>query len=316
MKKKYYQPFSQDLWKGRIDSDRPERWHQVIQGYDLDDPQPLDGAPVLLGFASDEGVRLNKGRVGAQEGPGSIRKALAPLACVGDAARYDAGDILCPEEKLAKAQRQLGKAVQTILEQNGRPIVLGGGHETAFGTYQGLRARAGAGATIGVVNLDAHFDLRSYHDGPTSGTSFLQMVEDVPGKVSYLVLGLEEAANTPTLFETARQHHVQWITQDVLNHPNGWEQALHQVKALEQRADGLYLSVDLDVFGAAYAPGVSALNPLGCSPDRLVPIIDYLCQQPKLAAVDICELNPTYDRDQQTAKLAARLVNRFLKCEV
>lgn len=311
MKKKYYQSFRKDQWKGRTDSDRPERWHQVIQGYDLNNPHPLAGASVLLGFASDEGVRLNKGRTGAQEGPQQLRKSLAPLAYHRKIHPYDAGDIICPEEKLAKAQRQLGKGVYTILEQGGRPMVIGGGHETAFGTYQGLRAWAGPESTIGIINLDAHFDVRSSEHGPTSGTPFRQMLEDSPGKVSYLALGLEEAANTPTLFETAQRHHVQWVTQDVLNQANGWERALPEVKALEQRVDVLYLSIDLDVFGASCAPGVSALNPLGCSPDRLVPIIDYLAQQPKLATVDICELNPTYDRDQQTAKLAARLVNRI-----
>jgi formiminoglutamase len=311
MKKKYYQLFNQDLWKGRTDSDRPERWHQVVQGYDLGNPHPLEGASVLLGFASDEGVRLNKGRTGAQEGPRLLRKALAPVAFHRSAPPYDAGDVLCPEEKLPKAQRQLGKGVQVILEQGGRPMVLGGGHETAFGTYRGIRAWAGQESVIGVVNLDAHFDLRTYEQGANSGTSFMQMLDDVPGKAAYLVLGLEEAANSPTLFETAQRHHVQWVSQDVLHQPTGWEQALEQVKALEKRVDILYLSIDLDVFGAAYAPGVSAINPLGCSPDRLVPIIDYLAQHPKLAAVDICELNPTYDRDQQTAKLAARLVNRF-----
>jgi len=313
MKRKYYQTFDKDHWKGRTDTDRPERWHQVVQGYDLDDPQPLGGATVLLGFTSDEGVRLNKGRVGAQEGPLSIRKALAPLAWHHQTPIYDAGNITCPEEKLAKAQRQLGKGVLTILDQGGRPLVLGGGHETAFGTYLGLRARIGEEATIGIINLDAHFDLRSYENGPTSGTPFRQMLEDLPGKISYLILGLEEAANTASLFETARRHHVQWITQDILHQAAGWELALQEIKTLEQEVDVLYLSIDLDVFGAAFAPGVSALNPLGCSPDRLIPVIDYLAQHPKLTAVDICELNPTYDRDQQTAKLAARLVNRFLK---
>ncbi len=311
MKKKYYQPFDKDQWKGRTDSDRAERWHQVIRAYDLDDPQPLDGASVLLGFTSDEGVRLNKGRVGAQEGPRFLRKALAPLAFHRGGPVFDAGDIACPEEKLAKAQRQLGKGVHTILEHGGRPIVIGGGHETAYGTYLGLRAQVGGEATIGIVNLDAHFDLRTYENGSTSGTPFLQMLDDIPGKVSYLILGLEEVANTPTLFETAQRHHAQWISQDVLNQGVGWEQALQQIKVLENQVDVLYLSIDLDVFGAAFAPGVSAPNPLGCSPDRLVPIIDYLARHPKLAAVDICELNPTYDRDQQTARLAARLVNRF-----
>lgn len=77
------------LWQGRIDSQEgadARRWHQWMRPY-ADD---AEAASVLLGFASDEGVRRNQGRQGARHGPPALRRALANLAWHGEQAIYDA----------------------------------------------------------------------------------------------------------------------------------------------------------------------------------------------------------------------------------
>ena len=66
-----------ECWTGRIDPEADAlRWHQCIQ------PLAADSTPgiALLGFACDEGVRRNQGRVGAAEGPVALRRALANVA--------------------------------------------------------------------------------------------------------------------------------------------------------------------------------------------------------------------------------------------
>ena len=104
MKKKYYQPPNLDLWMGRADSSTPERWHQAMQLLPLDAEEFLPEAGfALLGFACDEGVRRNKGRTGAAEAPATIRKALGSMAITTPTPLFDAGDVVCPGEKLAKA---------------------------------------------------------------------------------------------------------------------------------------------------------------------------------------------------------------------
>ena len=63
-------------WSGRDDGPGAEhaRWHHAVNGAGAD-------APVaLIGFASDEGVRRNQGRVGAAGGPAALRAALAGFA--------------------------------------------------------------------------------------------------------------------------------------------------------------------------------------------------------------------------------------------
>lgn len=314
MKKKYYQPPNLDLWMGRADSSTPERWHQAMQLLPLDAEEFLPEAGfALLGFACDEGVRRNKGRTGAAEAPATIRKALGSMAITTPTPLFDAGDVVCPGEKLAKAQRQLAKGVARVLGADLKPLVLGGGHETAYGSWLGLRRAVPEDERIGIINLDAHFDLRSAEEGPTSGTPFWQIKHDcdhLGQDFLYLVLGIDPLANTQTLFDRAKAYGVQWLSQRQGNAYSA--QFTDAVRRLTATVDHLYLTIDLDVFAAAAAPGVSAINPLGLLPQAVLPVLTEVAKSGKLRVADICECNPTYDRDQRTAKLAARLVGSLV----
>src|SRR5262245_7932387 len=128
------------VWKGRVDdADEPlaARWHQKVRPL-------MSGAPpgvALLGFACDEGVRRNQGRVGAVAGPRAVRTALANLA--GDpavASVYDGGNVPCDDRNLEAAQGLLAVQVAAALADGHRPLILGGGHEAAWGTFRGLTA--------------------------------------------------------------------------------------------------------------------------------------------------------------------------------
>ena len=72
--------------------------------------------------------------------------------------------------------------------------------------------------------------------------------------------------------------------------------------------DWLYVSICLDVLPAAVAPGVSAPAGFGMPLAVLESLLKYLKQSGKVRYTDIVELNPKFDIDQRTAKVAARLV--------
>ena len=84
------------LWHGRIDEETvPEwalRWHQKVNRYSGQSALP---GVTLAGFASDEGVRRNKGRPGAASGPDTLRRALAGQPWNRDQPVYDSGTIIC-----------------------------------------------------------------------------------------------------------------------------------------------------------------------------------------------------------------------------
>ena len=165
------------VWQGRVDDLEGllgRRWHQLMRPRTSATPA---ATTVLLGFACDAGVERNQARVGAAEGPRAIRHALRNMPLHECTQLADAGDVVCSGDALETAQQALGAAVTGELDARRFPLVLGGGHEMAWGSFCGLAghlAKASSQPRIGVVNFDAHFDLRRDTRG-TSGTPFLQI---------------------------------------------------------------------------------------------------------------------------------------------
>ena len=204
--------FTSSPWVGRNDGPGPEhaRWHSTIQ--DLDELEDAPGV-ALIGFASDEGVRRNHGRTGASRGPEHIMSALAGLAVHHDTPLYDVGTITVHHTNLEGGHDSLSSAVDALISKGHTVIVLGGGHETAFGSHRGLRRATGG--SVGIINIDAHFDLR-VADQPTSGTPFRQ-IADITGKdFNYTVFGISRPNNTRALFSEAEKLGVSYYTDDEL----------------------------------------------------------------------------------------------------
>ena len=279
-------------------------------------PEARGGAGIL-GFACDEGVRRNHGRPGAAQGPTAIRQMLGRLPIHGRAVIHDAGDVACTDGDLEAAQERLGRRVAELLGCGIHPVVLGGGHEIAYGSFLGLVRHFGDGFPARrplIINLDAHFDLRRAPH-PNSGTPFRQIAELCAAKgveFRYLCFGISALANTTSLFERAENLRVEyWLDEQMREHDRANLRA-----ALGRRlaaADTVYLSIDLDVLPGSVAPGVSAPAPRGVALEIIEDLVDDVIASGKLTLADIAELNPTYDRDGQTARIAARLAYKLLK---
>jgi formiminoglutamase len=317
------------VWQGREDAEEAtpaKRWHQVM--LPLDDVSWTE-SNVLLGFACDEGVRRNKGRLGASDGPKSIRGALANLSYQGDNPIYDAGDVVCYGDQMEAAQAGLSSAIEKMLASDMHITVLGGGHEIAWASHQGIMKYLGRREshtrsslpesaslkTLGIINFDAHLDLRNPAKKTSSGTPFRQIAqwcETHQEPFHYHVIGVNPSANTNALFDYARQHRVTWI-EDVDTHIANLEQVEQGIEGIVAKVDFLYVTICLDVFQAAIAPGVSAPAAVGVSSEvviHAIRCIKRLSKEYKVPIIlrDIAEMNPHFDQDQRTAKLAARMV--------
>jgi len=332
-----YFPFAPELWLGRCDTEESvpaPRWHQQVKDFNglIDRKERLDNVPVMLGFSCDEGVKRNKGRAGASGGPDSLRKALSglswqPIRYLGaDASEeiYDAGTVSCVGEHMESAQELYADKLQAIITAGGFPIGLGGGHEIAWASYQGLDLAAQKQGrnldNLAVLNIDAHLDLRNPKERGSSGTPFRQIAEFRQSQnqhFHYCCLGVNPTANTRALFDYAAEQDVYWradVDCTELDLP-AVEATLRDFLADK---DELYLTLCLDVISAAYAPGVSAPSALGVSPNfvlRLIHLIRQVCEdlKIKLVMVDVAEMNPEFDIDGRTAKLAARLIQSVIE---
>ena len=305
--------FSMQVWSGRIDPELDSaRWHQRIQPFMAAQEPGL----ALLGFACDEGVRRNQGRTGAAAGPQAIRRALANLAWHQQLAAYEAGDILCAEADMEAAQARLARAVCTLLDDGHLPIVLGGGHEMAYGSWSGLAehlTKQCATPQIGIVNFDAHFDLRDCSQVRSSGTPFAQIAAQCATRhwpFRYACLGVSRASNTQALFKRAAELSV-LVREDQQIRESSLQDITAELLEFIETCDAVYLSIDLDVLPAAEAPGVSAPAAHGVSLPLLEALLQPLKQSGKLRLIDLAELNPQYDLDNRTARAAARLIHHL-----
>ena len=345
-----------DIWQGRIDAEDGEagmRFHQKVKLINNENPlseQLINQAGVvLLGFACDEGVKRNKGRVGAVQAPDVIRKALANMAWHHDDPAalttnestnksnfMDGGNIYCKDTDLARSQQELANHVAAALNKQNKVIVLGGGHEIAWGTFQGLTQHLHdlaqhlpstninkaniAKPKIGIINFDAHFDLRTYsvddNAFPTSsGTPFNQIAkhcQQLGWEFNYACLGVSRASNTQALFTLADELGVHYREDNQLA-SYLLSERIAELTTFIAKVDYLYLTIDIDVFSASTAPGVSAPAARGISLESVEALLQPIFNaksdvgRAKLLVADLAEYNPNFDIDNQTARLAARL---------
>jgi len=324
-----YRPLKKNAWIGRVDD--PDdydsfRWHQIIESIDLtkDEIEELSEGEkgyCFLGFCCDTGVERNQGRIGASKGPSSIRKEMANLSCSfsKDTRLFDAGGIYCTNKDLSSAQTDLSKAVKLLMSKGYFPIVLGGGHELAFGHYMGIvnslmdsrtNAQQPGKLPLGIINFDAHLDFRPYENGPNSGSMFTQIAnfcQDEDMRFSYMCVGVQKYGNTVNLFKRADQLGANYIFAKDISE-NTLQEIKNRIISFLDEHEHIYLTICTDVFSSAYAPGVSSPQPFGLLPETALALIKQVAGSEKVTSVDIAEVSPRFDEDNQTAKLAAIIV--------
>lgn len=322
-----YVPPDALLWQGRTDIPTNACLYQVMHALDLREDIEIfrhQRAFCLIGFCSDTGVIRNRGRKGAALGPRAIREMLVHLPIHRQNGIYcDAGDIVCVDDDLETAQAALAEVVALLLSHNMIPIVLGGGHELAWGHYQGIAKyflQQSITQYLGIINFDAHFDMRALlpDDKGSSGTPFLQIAkahELANKKLDYYCFGIQPASNMQVLFDTAKKYHAHYyLANDVYQEDT--QQALNFIERALQNNQAIYASLCLDVFASAYAPGVSAPQPFGLTPWQVVPLIRHLAKSGKVVSYDIAELLPAHDVSAMTSKLAANFIYEIINHHV
>lgn len=313
-----FNPIDMSLWQGRQDPEDGElalRWHDKVLPWQEVQPWAAGAKEVagvvLLGFACDEGVRRNKGRIGAAGAPQAVRKLLANTAWHLTRPVYDGGDVSCPDGDLDAAHGRLAERVAAALDLGHFPLVLGGGHEVAFGSWSGLNRHLGGSGKVGIINFDAHFDLRMKQELASSGTPFFQIAEQCAAEGSpfhYACLGVAETANTQALFARAKALGA-WHVLDEAMTQTELPALLGGLDAFIADCDHLYLTIDLDVLPGAVMPGVSAPAARGVELAVIEPLIAHIRASGKLRLADLAEYNPTLDQDNRSARVVARLVH-------
>ena len=182
-----YQSAQRLYWTGRKSNPDigKQYWYQEVDLLDISEFEEASAKKkidiALIGYVCDEGVRRNLGRVGAQQGPRVLRERLAKLPIHFEEKRVvDVGDIICLEEDMEACQQEFSNMITQVVKNNTFPIAIGGGHDMAYGHFRGLWnvIKDTPKKKIGIINFDAHFDLRPIETKPNSGTPFNQILNE------------------------------------------------------------------------------------------------------------------------------------------
>lgn len=326
--KKFVHPVSEEI-RSLISHDPNDRW--LAEEIGFNHKAYLNATHVLIGCPQDEGVRRNNGRVGTAQAPDKIRERLYRLQMPAnsDIKLFDAGNVnvdyfdftdtsladksslisVKTEEQdlLVRTHQNLTSAVKHFLKDGKKVIVLGGGNDIS---YADVRALSEVYGEISAINIDAHLDMR-ISDQMTSGTPYMRLIEEgFLEPPHFHEFGIRPENNAAYYLKTALEMgvYVHYL-QDIFD--EGVASSFKNI--LQNLADQpLFLGLDMDSIQASDAPGVSASSPFGFSAREVSRFIQQARQNENLTLFEITEMNPSFDIDDRTAKLAAHLVFEFL----
>ncbi len=286
-----------------------------LQEAEADERQMQKCRVALLGIPDDTGVELNHGRPGAKAGPAAFRAALAKYGVASpadervDAPPYprvlDCGDIVLGRD-IHETHERVSEATLAILEMGLFPIAVGGGHDLTFAFVRGV---ARAFGPLSGLYIDAHLDVRP---DVGSGMPFRSLIEG--GFVSGLAcVGMNPLVNTIEHAEYFKSKGGKIVN---VGEPIQLEKWFAGFGGGRMKGDidlRSFVSLDMDAFDASCAPGVSALNPCGYISREIAPLIRLAGRSTAVRCFDIMELNPAFDVDGRTARLAAHMFLTFLR---
>jgi formimidoylglutamase len=280
-------------------------------------PFPGNARVALIGVPQDIGVERNGGRPGARQAPDAIRRMLYRMTpydietgrSIPPGILFDLGNINCHGE-LEEIHDRLTEATTIVRRAGLIPLVLGGGHDITYAAASGVHAVDGP---LGVLNFDAHLDVRPPNPHRNSGTSFRMLLEEgtiVAGH--FAEFGIQSFANAGEHVEWLRSSGGRIISLEEIR-ARAFDKSLSTAYLIASSdVAAVYGTLDIDGVRAADAPGVSATMPDGFTAAELLATARLLGRKPQTIALDIVEVNPVFDRDGITAKLAAHAALRFI----
>jgi agmatinase len=167
-------------------------------------------------------------------------------------------------------------------------------------------ARRHGESGIGVIVLDAHFDLREEYGGTRlSHACASRHILETDGVAGYASIGIRSGDMKEYIY--AEEHGVNYHSSDDV-HERGIEAVLKDALK-EVGCDEIYLSIDFDAIDPAYAPGVGNPEPFGLSSWDVRLVVESIA--PRAVGLDVNEITPAFDGGQ-TVTLGAKLIREFI----
>jgi arginase len=300
----------------------------------MPDQDPLRPVAVI-----GAGLDLGQGRRGVDMGPSAIRYAglhsrIESLGrgCVdwGDVITHVPESIPVADEQaryltpILEACKRVASLVERAADDGMLPLVLGGDHSVAIGTLGGMARARGAG---GVLWVDAHADLNDPESSPSgnvhgmplaaalglAGPRFATDSWPVPSVERVALIALRDL--DPAEKERLKRMDAAVFTMSELDRL-GIERAIRESLAFLAGSSFVHLSLDMDAVDPEYAPGVGTPVRGGLSYREAHLALELIAESGLVDSLEVVEVNPVLDRENETGKLAVELVASALGARI
>ena len=269
-------------------------------------------APVALLGAPMEAGSVTPGR--CDLAPATIRRTLRRFSTYDvetgaevDVPILDAGDADVVGVMPADGFAPIMQAVRRCTIDHALTLLLGGNNAVSRPAAHGLGVPLDR---VGLITLDAHFDLRETDQGLLNGNPVRALLEDgLPG-ANICQVGLAPFANTAKMHRDAGAAGIGvWTIADCRK--QGVTAILKQALERIAHVEAIMIDFDIDVIDRSQCPGAPGARPGGMPVEMFFQATRYLAAQPRVSLVDLTEFDPSLDVSDITALTAGRWV-----CEV
>ncbi len=269
----------------------------------------------IFGYPDDEGILNNGGKIGAALGPDAIRTCLykmTPSKKINTISLKDFGNLSFKNLNLKERHAYASKKVKNELSNNKTCISFGGGHDYSYADGSAFLKNSNSSKPC-IVNFDAHFDLRNLDKGISSGTPFFRLLKEFENSFNLYEVGIQKQCNSQNLFDFAdSKENIKTLHYDNL-YPNHSFNFSYFKNIFPKKTKDCYISVDIDGFSSAFAPGCSQSWPTGFDINSFFKMFDYLVLNFNVQLLGIYEVSPPLDHTELTSRLAALITYRFLE---
>jgi formiminoglutamase len=274
---------------------------------DTSAPVALIGAPVGLGS-------ITAGR--CDLAPEIVRAAMKRMSVydletetdLSSLRVFDAGDADVADLEPAATLAPMMACLPPLLKRHNLTLILGGNNAI---TRPCVHALDPALQRVGVLTLDAHFDLRDTDCGLTNGNPIQALLDDgLPG-AHIAQIGLLPFANTKKAHDKAKAAGIYVATAAACKAQGLAAIAANALERLAARCEFIHVDFDIDIVERGAMPGAPGARPGGVSAQEFFDATRLICAHPKVRSVDLTEFDPSLDIAAISALTAARWV-----CEV
>lgn len=271
------------------------------------------------------------GLVGAPLGTGSVtpgRCDLAPAALRGvlkRIGRYDVetvsevgtpvadhGDVAIEGFDIEGATGPIRSAVRSSVARHALTLLIGGNNAVTRPGLLGMADALGLPLDkVGLITLDAHFDMRGLENGLSNGNPVRALIEDgLPGR-NIVQIGLAPWANSREMHEFANAVGTATvILADFLARGITWN--VERAFECLEHVDAIFLDCDIDVVDRNQFPAAPGARAGGMPVHDFFKTVRLIAAQPKVRAIDLSEWDPPLDPTDLSALTAGRWLAEVL----